>query len=285
VREVNHETITDMVLASFAQTPSPRLQQLLSGVVRHLHDFAREVELTEDEWAAGIDFLTRVGQQCSGTRQEFILLSDTLGLSMLVSSMNNRTSPGATESTVFGPFHVAGAPHFEHGDDVANGAGGAPCRVSGRVMGQGGEAIAGAVIEVWQADEEGMYDVQRADLAQSQGRGVLRSGEQGQFHFRSILASPYPIPHDGPVGEMLNATARHPWRPAHLHFMISAPGYKTLVTHVFRAGDAYLESDAVFGVRSSLIADWVADGEGGYRLDFDFVLTRAHADTVTGEPK
>jgi hydroxyquinol 1,2-dioxygenase len=285
VREVNHETITGLVLDSFAQTPSPRVQQLLCGVVRHLHDFAREVALTEDEWAAGIDFLTRVGQQCSDKRQEFILLSDTLGLSMLVSSMNNPTPPGATESTVFGPFHVAGAPHFEHGDDVANGAPGAPCEVSGRVAGLEGEAIAGAIIEVWQADEEGMYDVQRPGLAQAQGRGVLSSGEQGEFHFRTIVASPYPIPHDGPVGEMLNATGRHPWRPAHLHFMISAPGYKTLVTHVFRDGDAYLESDAVFGVRRSLIADWVADGEGGYRLHFDFVLTRARGPGIPGEQR
>lgn len=277
MNEINHHTITDLVLGSFAQTPSPRLRELMSGLVRHLHDFAREIDLTEAEWAAGIDFLTRVGQTCSDKRQEFILLSDTLGLSMLVTAMNNPSAPGATESTVFGPFHVAGAPEYAHGDDVANGAAGSPCVVSGRVAGPDGEPVAGAVIEVWQADEEGMYDVQRADLAQAQGRGVLRSGAQGEFHFRTVVASCYPIPHDGPVGEMLEATGRHPWRPAHLHFMISAPGYKTLVTHVFRKGDPYLESDAVFGVRSSLIADWVAGDDGVHRLDVDLVLTKERA--------
>ncbi len=275
MREVNHETITDFVLESFENTPNARLKKLMAGIVTHLHDFAREVELTEQEWAAGIDFLTRVGQKCNDKRQEFILLSDTLGLSMLVTAMNNPTPKGATESTVFGPFHVAGAPDYEHGEDVSNGAKGAPCVVSGHVRNLDGAPLAGATIEVWQADEDGMYDVQRPNLAQAQARGMLRSGPQGEFHFKSILASSYPIPHDGPVGEMLSATNRHPWRPAHLHFMISAPGYKTLVTHVFRNGDEYLHSDAVFGVRASLIADWNPDADGGYRLNYDFVLTGA----------
>ncbi len=273
MREVNHETITDFVLESFENTPNARLKKLMTGIVTHLHDFAREVELTEQEWAAGIDFLTRVGQKCNDKRQECILLSDTLGLSMLVTAMNNPTPKGATESTVFGPFHVAGAPCYEHGEDVSNGAKGAPCVVSGHVRNLDGAPIAGATIEVWQADEDGMYDVQRPELAQAQARGVLRSGPQGEFHFKSILASAYPIPHDGPVGVMLAATDRHPWRPAHLHFMISAPGYKTLVTHVFRNGDEYLHSDAVFGVRASLIADWNPGADGAYRLDYDFVLT------------
>lgn len=275
MREVNHETITDVVLESFQHTPNARLKKLMMRIVTYLHDFARDVELTEEEWAAGIDFLTRVGQKCNDKRQEFILLSDTLGLSMLVTAMNNPTPKGATESTVFGPFHVAGAPHYEHGEDVSNGAKGAPCVVSGHVRNLEGAPIAGATIEVWQADEEGMYDVQRPNLAQAQAqaRGVLHSGPQGEFHFKSILASSYPIPHDGPVGDMLAATNRHPWRPAHLHFMISAPGYKTLVTHVFRNGDEYLHSDAVFGVRASLIAEWIPDADGVYRLDYDFVLT------------
>lgn len=189
--------------------------------------------------------------------------------------MNHPSAPGTTESTVFGPFHVAGAPQFEHGDDLANGASGAPCKVAGRVLDRDGAPVAAATIEVWQADDDGLYDVQRPELAQAQARGVLRSGGNGEFHFRSIVPCSYPIPHDGPVGAMLAATGRHPWRPAHLHFMISAPGYRTLVTHLFRDGDQYLDSDAVFGVRSSLIADWRTGADGICHLFHDFVLNRA----------
>jgi hydroxyquinol 1,2-dioxygenase len=216
-------------------------------------------------------------------RQEFILLSDTLGLSMLVIAMNNRKPEGCTEATVFGPFHVENAPHYALGADVANGARGDPCFVRGHVRGLDGKAVADATIDVWQADEAGFYDVQYKDLDQHRARGVLQSGPDGEFYFRTIVANAYPIPHDGPVGRMLKALNRHPWRPAHLHFMIKAPGYETLVTHVFRNGDKYLDSDAVFGVRSSLIAEWIRQ-EGGtapdgsrldvpyYTLDFDFVL-------------
>ena len=275
MRELNHLTVTDAVLRSFEATPDARLKHILGSLVTHLHDFAREVELTEAEWAAGIAFLTKTGHMCDDKRQEFILLSDTLGLSTLVTAMNHPSAPGTTESTVFGPFHVAGAPHFEHGDDLANGASGAPCKVAGRVLDRDGAPVVAATIEVWQADDDGLYDVQRPDLAQAQARGVLRSGGNGEFHFRSIVPCSYPIPHDGPVGAMLAATGRHPWRPAHLHFMISAPGYRTLVTHLFRDGDQYLESDAVFGVRSSLIADWRTGADGVCHLYHDFVLNRA----------
>ncbi|MDP3172438.1 MAG: dioxygenase, partial [Polaromonas sp.] len=205
-------------------------------------------------------------------RQEFILLSDTLGLSMLTVAMNNNKPAGCTEATVFGPFHVEGAPHYENGADVGNGAAGEPCVVRGRVLGLQGEPVAGAVVEVWQADAEGNYDVQYPDLDQHRARGVLTSGADGRFDFRTIVAEAYPIPVDGPVGDMLRATKRHPWRPAHLHFMITAPGYEKLVTHVFRSGDRYLDSDAVFGVRQSLVADWVRQADGAYSLDFDFVL-------------
>ena len=275
MRELNHHTVTDAVLRSFAAAPDARLKHILGSLVTHLHDFAREVELTEAEWAAGIAFLTKTGHMCDDKRQEFILLSDTLGLSTLVTAMNHPSAPGTTESTVFGPFHVAGAPHFEHGDDLANGASGAPCKVAGRVLDRDGAPVVAATIEVWQADDDGLYDVQRPDLAQAQARGVLRSGGNGEFHFRSIVPCSYPIPHDGPVGAMLAATGRHPWRPAHLHFMFSAPGYRTLVTHLFRDGDQYLESDAVFGVRSSLIADWRTGADGVCHLYHDFVLNRA----------
>lgn len=272
MRNLNQDTITQAVIARFAGTPDARLKELMTSLVQHLHAFAREVKLTEDEWLAGIEFLTATGRKCDDKRQEFILLSDTLGLSMLTVAMNNDKPQGCTEATVFGPFHVEGAPHYEHGADVANGAAGEPCIVRGRVLGLGGEAVAGAVVEVWQADAEGNYDVQYPDLVQHRARGVLTSGTDGRFHFRSIVAEAYPIPVDGPVGDMLRATKRHPWRPAHLHFMITAPGYEKLVTHVFRSGDRYLDSDAVFGVRQSLVADWVRQPDGVYSLDFDFVL-------------
>jgi hydroxyquinol 1,2-dioxygenase len=275
VRNLNQDNITQAVIARFAQTPDPRLKQIMTSLVQHLHAFAREVQLTEEEWFQGIQFLTDTGHKTDDKRQEFILLSDTLGLSMLTIAMNNDKPAGCTEATVFGPFHVPGAPEYAHGDDVANGAKGDPCVVRGQVRGLDGEPVAGATIEVWQADADGNYDVQYAGLDRHQARGVLHSGADGRFHFRTIVAEAYPIPVDGPVGDMLRATKRHPWRPAHLHFMIKADGYETLVTHVFRSGDGYLDSDAVFGVRESLVADWVKQPDGSYTLDYDFVLNPA----------
>jgi hydroxyquinol 1,2-dioxygenase len=230
------------------------------------------VKLTEAEWLAGIEFLTRVGHITDDKRQEFILLSDTLGLSMLTVAMSHDKPAGCTEATVFGPFHVHGAPEVALGADVAQGARGQPCDVSGCVKSLHGAPIAGAQIEVWQADADGLYDVQRPELSGHQARAVLHADAQGRYYFQSILAEAYPIPDDGPVGDMLRATARHPWRPAHIHFMITAPGYQTLITHVFREGDAYLDSDAVFGVRQSLVADWALQPNGRYQVKFDFVL-------------
>ena len=272
VRNLNQDTLTDAVIARLAGTPDPRLKEIMTSLVSHLHAFAREVKLTEAEWFAGIEFLTRVGHMTDDKRQEFILLSDTLGLSMLTVAMNNDKPRGCTEATVFGPFHVEGAPHYKLGEDVANGAIGEPCEVHGVVRGTRGEPVPGAVIEVWQADAHGKYDVQREGLKQHQARGVLEAGPDGGYRFRTILAQAYPIPDDGPVGDMLRATGRHPWRPAHLHFMIKAPGYETLITHVFRNGDPYLDSDAVFGVRESLVADWVKQPGGSWQVDYDFVL-------------
>jgi hydroxyquinol 1,2-dioxygenase len=271
MRDLDTDTITQAVLARFAGTPDARRRRIFEGLVRHLHDFAREVELTEAEWEEGIRFLTATGQMCDDSRQEFILLSDVLGLSMLTVAMNQARPEGCTESTVFGPFHVAGAPQIEFGGDVAQGAVGRPCVVTGSVKGLGGEAIADASIEVWHADAEGHYDVQLEGVAH-QGRGVLRSAPDGSFAFHSVVPQAYPIPDDGPVGELLRAAGRHPWRPAHVHFMIEAPGYERLVTHVFRHDDAYLDSDAVFGVRNSLVADWNVQPDGSGRLHFDFVL-------------
>jgi len=271
MRNLTQDNITQAVIARFAETPDPRLKEIITSLVQHLHAFARDVKLTEAEWFQGIEFLTKVGHITDDRRQEFILLSDTLGLSMLTVAMNNEKPAGCTEATVFGPFYVEDAPSFDLGDDVANGAPGVPCLVKGTVRGLDGEPVPGAEIHVWQADAEGMYDVQRKG-DEHQARGVLHADGKGAYHFRSILAEAYPIPDDGPVGDMLRATRRHPWRPAHLHFMIKAPGYETLITHVFRNGDQYLDSDAVFGVRQSLIADWVKQPDGNYLVQYDFVL-------------
>lgn len=266
------ESITAEVIERLSATPDPRLREIMQAAVRHLHAFAKEVRLTNEEWWAGIQFLTATGQKCDDVRQEFILLSDTLGLSMLTVAMNNDKPAGCTEPTVFGPFFLENAPEFPLGADVSNGAKGEPCMVSGMVRGLGGEPIANALINVWQADADGNYDVQYEHLAHPQARGILHSDDQGRFHFKTILAEAYPIPSDGPVGTMLRATNNHPWRPAHLHFMIEAPGYERLITHVFRDHDQYLDSDVVFGVRSTLIADWNKEADGSYSLKYDFVL-------------
>jgi hydroxyquinol 1,2-dioxygenase len=277
MRNLNQHNITDAVLASFANTPDPRLKEIISSLIKHLHNFARDVKLTEEEWFKGIQYLTETGHKCTGTRQEFILLSDVLGLSMLTIAMNQDKPAGCTEATVFGPFFLEEAPRFELGADVSNGAKGAPCWVEGRILGLGGEPIPNATINVWQADDDGLYDVQYEDLGHSQARGILKSDAEGRYYFKTIVAEPYPIPTDGPVGVLLNATKRHPWRPAHLHFMVEAPGYQRLITHVFRDKDGYLDSDAVFGVRQSLIADWVQQPDGSYRMDYDFILPKIGA--------
>jgi hydroxyquinol 1,2-dioxygenase len=223
---------------------------------------------------------------CDDKRQEFILLSDTLGLSMLTVAMNHAKSAQATEATVFGPFHVQGAPRLPLGGDISGGAAGEPLFVDATVRGRDGEPVADAEVDVWEADAEGFYDVQRAGLDRPQGRAVFRTDAEGRLWFRGVMPVAYPIPTDGPVGAMLRATRRHPWRPAHVHFMIRAPGYETLITHVFRDGDQYLDSDAVFGVRSSLIGDFASHPAGTapdgsvqagpfHALKFDFVLEPA----------
>jgi hydroxyquinol 1,2-dioxygenase len=283
MRNLNEDTITQAVLARHAGMPDERLRKIMTSLVQHLHAFAREVKLTEQEWEAGIRFLTETGHMCTDKRQEFILLSDVFGLSMLVTAQNNRKPEGCTESTVFGPFHVENSPVYALGSDISNGAKGEPCYVRGIVRRLDGTPVANARIEVWQADEDGFYDVQQGDQDEHRARATFFSGAAGEYDFRSIVASPYPIPHDGPVGRMLAALGRHPWRPAHLHFRIQAEGYETLITHVFRDGDKYLDSDAVFGVRSTLIANWVRHERGlapdgasletpFYTLVFDFVL-------------
>lgn len=272
MRNLNQYNITQAVLARFAETPDPRLLEIMTSLVQHLHAFAREVSLTEEEWGKGIEFLTRTGQTCNDKRQEFILLSDVLGLSTLLVAMNNDRPEACSEATVFGPFYVEGAPKFELGDDISNGASGEPCVVSASVRGIDGQPIANAKVNVWQADADGHYDVQYEHLAEAQGRGQLRSGPNGELFFRTVLPEAYPIPVDGPVGDLMAATKRHPWRPAHLHFMIEAGGFQTLITHVFRDGDQWLDSDAVFGVRQSLVAPWTRGEDGTWRLDYAFVM-------------
>jgi hydroxyquinol 1,2-dioxygenase len=292
MKNLDERTITQAVLERNSSASNERLVDIMHSLVQHLHSFAREVELTEEEWEVGIKFLTDVGQICSPTRQEFILLSDTLGLSTLVIAQNHKKPIGCTEATVFGPFHVQNAPRLELGSNMSEGVKGIPWFVNGSVKGVDGKVIPFAEIEAWQADDEGFYDVQKENLSAYQGRAVFTANKQGQFYFSTIVPEAYPIPHDGPVGKMLEALNRHPWRPAHLHFMVSAPGYERLVTHVFREGGEYLDSDAVFGVRSSLIAEWVRHENGldpngnmhespFYTLDFDFILNSEKAVEVS----
>ena len=255
MRNINEHNITQAVVERFAGTPDARLKQILTGLVTHLHDFIREVKLTEPEWEQAIAFLTDTGHMCTGTRQEFILLSDTLGVSMLVTALNHSYPAGATEATVFGPFHTDDAPHLPQGGDIAAGAPGEALFAEVEVLDLQGKPVVGAEVDMWQADAEGLYDVQRAELgARRQARGVLHTDARGVIRFRALVPTPYPVPTDGPVGKMLMASGRHPWRSAHLHFRIRAEGCATLVTHLFRDPDPYLDSDAVFGVRSSLIA-------------------------------
>lgn len=256
----------------------PRLVEVMSALVRHLHAFAKEVHLTQAEWEIGIDFLTRTGQLCGPERQEFILLSDTLGLSMLVDAINNRRPPGATENTVFGPFHVDDAPRRQMGDNVNMDGKGEPCLYEGRVLDLEGNPIAGAVVDVWSDSVDGFYDVQQPGIQpKGNNRGVFTTGADGRYWFTGIKPTSYPIPDDGPVGKMLAGLGRHPYRPAHMHFLVTAPGFQKLVTHTFVGGDTWLESDAVFGVKSSLVAPFerVEGGATLWRSPFDFVLVRA----------
>ncbi|KQV93486.1 MULTISPECIES: intradiol ring-cleavage dioxygenase [unclassified Streptomyces] len=255
------DALVQVVLDSFEQTGDARLKEIMTSAVRHLHSFLREVRLTEGEWKQGIDFLTTVGHMCDERRQEFILLSDTLGASMQTIAINNEAYADATEATVFGPFFVEDAPRVELGGDIAGAATGQPCWVEGTVQDTEGNALAGARIEVWEADEDGFYDVQYDD-ARTGGRAHLFTDDEGAYRFWAITPTPYPIPHDGPVGLMLAATGRSPMRASHLHFMVTAPGLRTLVTHIFVRGDGYLSSDSVFGVKESLVKDFIEQPKG-----------------------
>jgi len=264
----------DVVNARMGKAINPRLAALMRSVVEHLHNFAWDVGLTQEEWEVAIKFLTEVGHMSSPERQEFILLSDTLGLSMLVDSINNRRPIGATETTVFGPFHVEGAPILDMGANICLDGKGERCLFEGRVLDMDGSPVAGAYLDVWSDNADGYYDVQQPGIQPKwNNRGVFVTGADGKYSFCGIRPIPYPIPQDGPVGQMLTALGRNPYRPAHMHFMIKAPGFQKLITHTFFSGDPYLESDTVFGVKKSLVAAIEpADGQGTWRSTFDFVL-------------
>jgi hydroxyquinol 1,2-dioxygenase len=255
------EALVAQAVAAFDGTPSPRLRQLVQALTRHLHAFVRETRLTTEEWEAGIAFLTRCGHITDDRRQEFILLSDVLGVSMQTIAVNNEAYGDATEATVFGPFFVEDSPEVAVGGDIAGGATGEPCWVEGTVTDTDGKPVAGARIEVWEADDDGLYDVQYDDH-RTAARGHLSADDEGRYAFWAITPTPYPIPHDGPVGDLLAATRRSPMRAAHLHFMVTADGLHTLVTHIFVPRDAYLDSDAVFGVKPSLVKEFARQDPG-----------------------
>jgi catechol 1,2-dioxygenase len=251
------ENAADAVIESFAGTPDERLRTVLTSLVRHLHGFVRDVEPTIAEWEQAIDFLTATGHKCSDVRQEFILLSDVLGVSMLVETLNESGEADATQSTVLGPFHVVESPVRALGENIDLVGEGEPCVVTGRVVSVDGTPLPGAVLDVWQADDKGFYDVQVPDVQPpGNGRGLFTADGEGRFWFRTIVPSYYPIPTDGPVGVLLMATRRHPYRPAHIHFIATADGYRPLTTHIFVAGSDYIDSDAVFAVKKTLIANF-----------------------------
>jgi catechol 1,2-dioxygenase len=257
MRTYTESELADAVLERMDKVQDPRFKQIMTSLVRHLHAFAREVDLTEAEWFEGIKFLTAVGQKCDDKRQEVILLSDVLGLSSLVDMINHRMPAGATESTVLGPFFVHGAPEFENDADLAKGAKipGEPTYVTGRITSVDGKPVANATVDVWQARANGVYDIQDP-ASEFELRGRIKAAPDGHYAFRTYKPMFYGVPTDGPVGIILDKMGRHPMRPAHLHMIVNAPGYHQLITHIFVKGDPYLESDTVFAVKPSLVGEF-----------------------------
>ncbi|GAA5826938.1 hypothetical protein JCM11251_002170 [Rhodosporidiobolus azoricus] len=283
--DMSPENITANVHAINSLCPNPRQKFVFDKLVSHLHDFAREVSLTTEEWMTAIQFLTATGQICSDIRQEFILLSDALGLSALVDAMNHPTAPPATEGTVLGPFFTEDAKDLSAGDSIASEGKGEYMFCEGRVLDVNGKPVPNCTIETWETDDDGLYDTQYEGRTEPDCRGRLKTDENGYYHYRAVLPTPYPIPNDGPVGKLLRSLNRHVFRPAHLHMMFVADGFETLITALYFKGDPYLHSDAVFGVKSSLIVDpiYVQDeaktkalgfknGSSYYHLEKDYVL-------------
>ena len=273
MRNLTEHNLTDAVLAQIQACDDPRLKQVMTSMVKHLHAFIREIEPTPDEWMAGIQFLTATGHQCDSVRQEFILLSDTLGVSMLMDAINNRKPAGATESSVLGPFYQEGAPEKHTGADLAPGEGPGVV-VSGKVTDLDGKPLANAVLDIWQTAPNGLYHMQDGGAEEFHLCGKVHTAADGSYRFRTLKPVSYAIPGDGPVGQLLDRLGRHPYRPAHIHFIVSAPGFKPVVTQLFTEGDNYLESDAVFGVKNSLVVDYERDGSE-WKVAYDFVLEPA----------
>jgi hydroxyquinol 1,2-dioxygenase len=292
MREFDEKSITQAVIGRLSECDDPRFARIMTSLVGHLHDFVREVNLTEREWFAAIRFLTDVGKACTEKRQEFILLSDTLGVSVLVITLNHPADDGSVESTVQGPFYWEGAPELPRGSNLAVGVKGEPAFYSGRVLSTDGTSLADALLDIWSGDGEGNYDMQIPGETGMKARGRIRSDADGRYWFRSIRPTFYPVPTDGPVGQMLRKMGRHPYRPGHLHMIVSAPGYRPVTTHLFVAGSKYLDSDAVFGMKESLVTEFKRHPPGpapdGERLDtpfytvsYDFRLRPAAATTQT----
>ena len=283
------DTSVEVVNARMGPDVSPRMREVMGAVVKHLHAAVKEIEPTHEEWLAAIGFLTDVGHMCTEWRQEFILLSDTLGVSMLVDSINHRRPSGATENTILGPFHVADAPEYENGADICLDGKGEPCLVRGRVLDTAGNPLGGVKLDVWQTNEDGFYDVQQKGIQPDFNlRGVFHTDAEGRYWFRSSKPRFYPIPDDGPVGKMLAALGRHPNRSAHIHFILTAPGYDTVITHIFEPTCPYLSEDAVFGVKESLIAEFTMNDDASlmgrygfaepfWLVDWDFTLSAKRA--------
>ena len=272
---ISHD-LTDQVVERMRDAPSSRLREVMDQLVHHLHSFVREVGLTQEEWRTGIDFLTRTGQISDDRRQEFILLSDVLGVSMLVDAVDHPDEPGLAASTVLGPFYSGRPRELAFGESILlRQEPGEPLWMEGRVTDEAARPVGDALIEVWQTAPNELYDVQDPDQPEGHLRGTFRSDPHGAYAFQTILPTSYPIPDDGPAGQLLAAMGRHPFRPAHIHFLISAEGHRTLVTHLFIAGDRYLESDAVFGVKPSLVVE-PTRAEGRLKVGYDFGLGRLH---------
>jgi len=287
------EAFTKSVLKRWEDIPDPRFKQVMTSLIKHLHAFVRDVRLTEAEWMAAIQFLTRVGQTCTDKRQEFILLSDTLGVSMLVDDINNRRVEGATPSTVEGPFHIPDAPEVAHGASMAGTAPGIPCFVSGTVRGLDGRPVARAILDLWQTDGEGLYEEQRR-TTEPWMRGIYRTQADGSYSIRTVAPISYTIPMDGPIGALMERTDMSHMRPAHIHFAISAPGYHGVVTHLFQKGDEYIDNDVVYGVKAPLVVEFVKKPPGKasngdtvdtpfYEVKYDFVLEQQQAALAAAE--
>lgn len=276
------EELIETVVRSFDTCEDPRLKELMVTLTRHIHAFVRETRLTEPEWGAAIEFLTQAGHITDDKRQEFILLSDVFGASMQTIAVNNEAYGDATEATVWGPFFVEGSPEIPLGGDMSFGAAGQPCWVEGSVTDTDGKPLAGTLVEVWEADEDGLYDVQYSDN-RTAARAHFHTDEDGAFRFWGITPTPYPIPYDGPVGKLLEAVGRSPYRASHLHFLVRVPGYRDLVTHIFVAGDELLDRDSVFGVKPSLVKDFAEQPAGTPTPDgraVDGAWTRTRFDIV-----